>query len=117
MNLPHHIAFMKPSAEHRQDCTMVLEKKWSIFKKIQKEEKSRKSLTRPKCSQALGHSASAEAKARTIDSTYMTGRYCFYSKYVTHCACRPYDNALIKLTDDLKYIFTVRQFRNSVTFT
>jgi hypothetical protein len=75
------LAFIKPFAEHRQFYTRALEKKWSIFKKIKKVEMSRESLTRPNCLQALGHSASAEAKARVvIDSTYlyMTGRYCFY---------------------------------------
>jgi len=80
---------MKPFTEHCQDYTIALEKKWSIFKKIKKVEISRKSLTHPKRPQTLGHSASAEAKARlrVIDSTYMTGCYCFCSKYVTDCAC------------------------------
>ena len=71
------LAFIKPTAENRQDYTIALEKKWSPFKKIKKVEISRQSLTRPNCPQAPGHSASAEAKARVIDSTYMTGRYCF----------------------------------------
>lgn len=73
------LAFIKPFVEHRQDYTTALEKKWSIFKKIKKVEIGRKSFTRPNCPQALGHSASAEAKARVIDSTYVTGRYCFSS--------------------------------------
>jgi hypothetical protein len=60
------LAFIKSSEEHSQDYAIAVAKRWSIFKQLKKVEISQKSLTRPNCLQALGHSASAEAKARVI---------------------------------------------------
>jgi hypothetical protein len=111
------LAFIKSSEEHRQDNAIALAKRWSIFKQLKKVEIRRKSLTRPNCLQALGHNASAEAMARVTAHGVYDWTILFLFITVTDCAWRQYDNnVLIKVTDDLKYIFTVRQIRNSVTY-